>query len=144
MVTVSKSGRIPWERQQPFGCNLALHVRLDGDGGQQPHPLPFVVQQGLLVVVVGLAHGGKLVGGETAEVFVCEVDDREGKGQVLHFAVNRGDLSRAIHRRSSRCRPSGVLASLGRDRREQPCQDRSSPRPVPPLLPPDVRPVRIL
>lgn len=62
MVAVPKSGRIPWERQQPFGCDLALHVRLNGDGGQQAHPLPLVVQQGLLVVVVGLAHGGKLVG----------------------------------------------------------------------------------
>ena len=75
MVAVSKSGRIPWERQQALGCDLALHVRLNGDGGQQAHPLPLVVQQGLLVVVVGLAHGGKLVGGETAEVVVCEVDD---------------------------------------------------------------------
>ena len=79
MVTVSKSGRIPWERQQAIRCDLALHVRLNGDGGQQAHPLPLVVQQGLLAVMVGLAHGGKLVGGETAEVVVCEVDDREGE-----------------------------------------------------------------
>ena len=81
MVAVSNSGRIPWERQQPFGCDLALHVRLNCDGRQQAHPLPLVVQQGLLVVVVGLAHGGELVGGETAEVVVCEVDDREGEGK---------------------------------------------------------------
>ena len=81
MVAVSKSGGIPWEGEQAFWSDLALHVGLDGDGGEDAHTFPLVVEQGLLAVVVGLAHGGELVGCETAEVVVCEVDDGEGEGK---------------------------------------------------------------
>ena len=81
VVAVVKSGRIPWERQQAFGSDLVLHVGLDADCRQQAHTFPLVVEDGFPAVVVGLAHGGELVGGETAEVVVCEVDDGEGEGE---------------------------------------------------------------
>ena len=81
MVAEFKFGGIPWEGEQAIGSDLALDVGLDGDGGEDAHAFPLVVEQGLLSVVVGLADGGELVGCETAEVVVCEVDDGEGEGE---------------------------------------------------------------
>ena len=79
MVAAFKFGGIPWEGEQALRCDLALHVGLDGDGGEEAHTFPLVVEDGFPAVVVGLAHGGELVGCETAEVVVCEADDGEGE-----------------------------------------------------------------
>ncbi len=74
MVAVSKSGRIPWERQQPLRRQLSLHVGLYRDRRQQPHPLPFVVQRGLPVLMPGIAHGSELLRRQPAEVIILQVD----------------------------------------------------------------------
>ena len=64
----ARSGGIPRQGEKLLGGEAARGVGLEGEGGHEPRACPVVGNGGFCLLVVGIAHGGKLVGGELFEV----------------------------------------------------------------------------
>ena len=92
MARLFRFGLFPGKRQQALGRELALDVRLDGDGGEEAHPLPIGTVGGFALVVPSLDDVAELLGCEAAEVVEREVDAAERyaegikDGQRLFFS----------------------------------------------------------